>query len=131
VPGAPAPAASPFAYFRAARDEFKRGWGYDLTFTTTDANSTALVLQAYAAGDRAAPPAAVRALEDLQYGRCGQRYGAFAFTWIDPDGDGTYKRSGPDTYATTSGILGLLQKPLPIEFRDARPLTSGCRPLTP
>lgn len=130
VSGAPAPPASPFAFFRAARDELKHGWGYDLTFTTTDANSTALVLQAYAAADRATPSRALRALEDLQYGRCGRRYGAFAFTWIDPDGDGTYKRSGPDTYATTSGILGLLQKPLPIAQHDVTRPASGCRRLT-
>ena len=127
VPGTPVLAANPFGFFRAARDDIKNGWGYDLTFTTTDANSTALVLQAYAAADRNAPPAAVRALRDLQYLRCGPRYGAFAFTWIDPEGDGTYKRSGPDTYATTGGILGLLQKPLPVAEHKVMRRASGCR----
>jgi hypothetical protein len=127
VPDTPQPAVSPFGFFRDARDDIKRGWGYDLTFTTTDANSTALVLQAFAAAGRSAPPAAVHALEDLQYLRCGQKYGAFAFTWIDPDGDGTYKRSGPDTYATTGGILGLFGKPLPIAEHDVTRPVSGCR----
>ena len=47
-----APAASPFAYFRWLRDPIKHGWGYDQNNTLTDANSTALVLQAYAAAGK-------------------------------------------------------------------------------
>jgi hypothetical protein len=127
VPGAPTPAANPFGFFRAARDEIKDGWGYDLTFTTTDANSTALVIQAYVAADRYVPRSAMRALEALQYMRCGPRHGAFAFTWVDPEGDGTYKRTGPDTFGTTGGILGLLKEPLPVAEHDVTRPASRCR----
>ncbi|MGH2788096.1 MAG: hypothetical protein ACRDJV_09315, partial [Actinomycetota bacterium] len=127
VSGSPAPAVNPFAFFRAARDEVKRGWGYDLSFTMTDANSTSMVLGTYTAAGRDAPPAAVRALKELQYLRCGRKYGAFAFTWVDPEGDGTLTRTDPDTFATTSGILGLLRKPLPVpEQRVSKPAAT-CR----
>jgi hypothetical protein len=116
--GAEPPGADPFGYFDAARDPIKRGWGYDLTFNLTDANSTSLVIQAFVASDRDAPHTAERALRNLQYDVCGNNHGAFALSWQDPEGDGTYKRTGPDTYATTGAILGLLDQALPVPPHD-------------
>jgi hypothetical protein len=112
--GPTAPADSPFAYFRHARDPVKRGWGYDQNNTLTDANSTSLVLQAYAAADRRHPRHAMRALKRLQYTRrCGKHFRfSFAFTWKKKSGG--FKRSGPDLGATIGSVLGLLKQPLPV-----------------
>jgi hypothetical protein len=107
----PQPATDPFQFFNSIRDDLKKGWGYSWGFETTDANSTALVLQAYAAQGTAPPAGARKALAELQYGFCSKNRGAFAFTWTDEDGDGKYKRSGPDLGATVGAIMGLTETP--------------------
>jgi hypothetical protein len=94
---------SPWTFFESLRDETHGGWGYTWGYETTDANSTGLVLQAYAAAGLATPPGARKALRHLQYGRCG----AFAFTW-----DGAAK-GAPDLGATIGAVPGLLRKPFP------------------
>ena len=115
-------AADPFEFFEFVRDEIKGGWGYTHGFTLTDANSTALVIQAYAAEERALPKGAKRGLRKLQYNVCSQKKkGAFAYSWSDDNGDGRLtknERTGPDVGATVAGILGLLEKPLPIAARE-------------
>ncbi len=94
---------SPWTFFESLRDETYGGWGYTWGFETTDANSTGLVLQAYAAAGLATPPGARKALRHLQYGRCG----AFAFTW---EGD---TKGAPDLGATIGAVPGLLRLPFP------------------
>jgi hypothetical protein len=107
--------ASPFAYFRSLRDPIKHGWGYDQNNTLTDANSTALVLQAYAAAGIHHPRQAMRALRKLQYrSACGKHFPfAFAFSWTKSRAGGL-KRTGPDIGATIGAALGLLKQPLPV-----------------
>lgn len=107
---------SPFKFFRRARDDAKGGWGYERK-TLTDANSTALVLQAYAAKERRRPRSSLGALKKLQYKLCGDKGGAFAFTYSPRPGGGL-KRSGRDLGATIGGVLGLLRRPLPISSFD-------------
>ena len=63
-------ASSPFGFFRDARDATHRGWGYTPSFGT-DTNSTALVLQAYAAAGRRIPVGGLRALRALQEASVG------------------------------------------------------------
>lgn len=92
-----------FDFFDAIRDDVRGGWGYTWGFETTDANSTALVLQAYASAGKRSPAGSLKALRALQYGRCG----AFAFTW---DGD---VKTGPDLGATIGAAPGLLRLPVP------------------
>lgn len=108
------PAVDPLGFFQAIRDVQFGGWGYTWDFVTTDANSTSLAIQAYAASADPLPAGAFPALKDLQYGR---RCGAFAFTWVD-NGQGGFKRSGPDTGATIGGVLGLLKRRLPVPERN-------------
>jgi hypothetical protein len=110
----PEPAANPFAFFRKIRDDRFGGWGYSWGTEMTDANSTALVLQAYASEGVVVPTGARHALKRLQYRICSgkKRAGSFAFTWSDEDGDGHFRRTGPDVGATIGGILGLLEVPL-------------------
>jgi hypothetical protein len=117
-----APAVSPFAYFRFVRDPVKHGWGYDQNTTLTDANSTALVLQAYAAAGRRHPRRSMHALKRLQYTRrCGKHFRfSFAFTWQKAK-SGRLTRSGPDLGATIGAVLGLLRQPLPIPAESASP----------
>jgi hypothetical protein len=108
------PSTSPFAYFRWVRDPIKHGWGYDQNSTLTDANSTALVLQAYAAAAKRHPRHAMRALKRLQYKRCGNHFRfSVAFTWKKTS-SGHFKRTGPDLGATLGAVLGLLKEPLPV-----------------
>jgi hypothetical protein len=99
---------NPFAFLTMIRDASAApsggGWGYTWGFTTTDANSTALVIQAYAAAERPVPDGSLTALRRLQY-RCG----AFAFSWTD---DG--RRTGPDVGASIGAIPGVLREPLPV-----------------
>jgi hypothetical protein len=99
----------PIEFFEALRDESFGGWGYSWGFEVTDANSTALALQAYAAAGAAEPAGAGDALKDLQYRACG----AWAFTWVD-DGAGGFERSLPNVGATIGGILGLLRLSMPV-----------------
>ncbi|GIU99580.1 MAG: hypothetical protein KatS3mg014_1196 [Actinomycetota bacterium] len=108
--GAPAPAVDPVGFFEAIRDADRGGWGYTWGYGTTDANSTALVLQAYAALGQDPPTGSIRALRELQYLRCG----AFAYSWA---GD---ERTGPNLGATIGAIPGLLRAPFPITGRVAR-----------
>jgi hypothetical protein len=101
--GSATPDADPFAFFSALRDQKRGGWGYTWGFQTTDANSTALVIQALVAENRAVPSGAAAALRALQYG-CG----AFAYSWQSG------ARTGPNVGATIGAILGLLRRPLPV-----------------
>ena len=94
----------PFAYLASMRDAAHGGWGYTFGYETTDANSTALVIQAYAAQAQPPPAGARAALRKLQYG-CG----AFAYSWTDAG-----KRTGPDVGATIGAVPGLLALPLPL-----------------
>jgi hypothetical protein len=98
----------PFSFLTDIRDGSSGpsagGWGYTWDFRTTDANSTALVIQAYAASGDALPDGALGALRRLQY-RCG----AFAFSWT-----GAGIRTGPDVGATIGAIPGILRRPFPI-----------------
>ncbi len=71
------------------------GWSYSASFIATDANSTSLVLQAYAAdGPARRPHGAVAALRRLQYTACG----ACAYTW-----NGSVK-GDPDVGATIGAV---------------------------
>ncbi|MEX2275964.1 MAG: prenyltransferase/squalene oxidase repeat-containing protein [Actinomycetota bacterium] len=105
--GGDALANAPFDFFTAIRDPQFGGWGYSWGYAT-DANSTSLVVQAFAADARTVPAGALAALKKLQYKDCG----AFAFTWI-PDG-GDFVKSAPDPGATISAIVGLLVRPYPV-----------------
>ncbi|MDQ3941155.1 MAG: terpene cyclase/mutase family protein [Actinomycetota bacterium] len=126
------PAVDPFTFFPRARDPIKRGWIYDPASRCnaetrppdcflTDANSTALVIQAYVAADKPIPRGGGRALAALKYAApCGRLAGAFAFTWEERGGE--LRRSpardearGPSVVgATIAAIPGLLRKPFPI-----------------
>jgi hypothetical protein len=96
--------ANPFAFFKTVRDPAKGGWSYSASFLATDANSTALVLQAYAATGQTTPHGAIASLRQLQYGTCG----AFAYTW-----NGATK-GDPDIGATIGAVPGILLAALPI-----------------
>jgi hypothetical protein len=96
-------AASPFAFFDTVRDPAHGGWSYSGSFVSTDANSTALVLQSYAAAGATIPQGGVRALRDLQHA-CG----AWAYTW-----DGSVP-GDPDVGATIAAVPAVVLKPLPI-----------------
>jgi hypothetical protein len=109
----------PFAFFTHIRDDTGGGWGYTWGFTDTDANSTALVIQAYAAASVALPHGALAALRGLQYRRCG----AFAFSRTD---DGT--RTAPNVGATIGAVPGLLRIAFPIV---QAPQAIGPAPTTP
>jgi hypothetical protein len=110
----PEPAVNPFKFLKKIRDDVFKGWGYSWDVATTDSNSTALVLQAYASQGLEPPKGSRRALRRLQYPVCSgkKRAGAFAFTWSDDDGDGHASRTAPDAGATIGGIQGLLEVPL-------------------
>ena len=115
-------ANAPFDYFDEVRDPQFDGWGYTDGYAT-DANSTGLVIQAFAADERSIPAGALAALKQLQYTGCG----AFAFTWV-PDGGG-FVRSAPDSGATISAIVGLLARPYPVaptSVTKAAPSTPPC-----
>jgi hypothetical protein len=97
-------AQSPFAFLDAIRDGTYHGWGYTWGFRRTDANSTALVLQAYASQALEAPTGGVRALRRLQY-PCG----AVAYSFTDAG-----RRSGKDVGASIGAVLGFLEEPFPV-----------------
>lgn len=112
-----------YDFLDTARDPIKKGWVFAPQFacagnqeppdcSVTDANSTALVIQALVAFDQPVPENARRALRSLQYPLCGNRSGAFAVTWVDDDGK--LRRSGPDVGATVGAVPGILEKALPI-----------------
>ena len=122
----------PFRYFELARDAVKGGWRYDFrrrpfgTLAVTDANSTALVLQAYAAAGLEPPPRGRRALAALQYRPCGPIAGAFAYTWVQRDGRWARSPSRAEARAeeasggvtvigaTVGAVPGLAGVPFPI-----------------
>lgn len=128
--------ADPFGYFPSTRDPAKGGYRYsheDTQFgarSYTDTNSTALVIQAYmtCATCDYLPP--VGALKALQYARCGELQGAFAFTWRKSGG--TFHRvpsraeakaeddnDGSTVVGATIGALpGLMLEPLPVGPRE-------------
>jgi hypothetical protein len=105
--GLATPAHDPFAFLDGIRDRRpgpgRGGWGFTWGFRTTDANSTALVLQAYAAAGTAVPLGGVAALRRLQY-PCG----AVAYSWRKG------ARTGRDLGAAIGAILGFLHVPLPV-----------------
>ncbi len=102
---------TPWDFFRTIRDAEYGGWGYTWGFETTDANSTGLVLQAYAAGGRRAPGGSKPALRGLQYAGCG----AFAYSYSDGE------KGAPDVGATIGAVPGLLGKALPFTGTVAGP----------
>jgi hypothetical protein len=99
------PTVDPFGFLDAIRDGVYHGWGYTWGFHRTDANSTALVIQAYVAAGLTPPPGGVRALRHLQY-PCG----AVAYSFAD---DGS--RTGKDVGATIGAVPGFLKMPFPVE----------------
>jgi hypothetical protein len=115
---------NPFTYFRSARDPVKRGWVYEAAGKCetaneegfcyrSDANSTALVIQAHLARDRVLPTGAMKALTNLQYKLCGDDAGAFAFTWMKTD-EGL-RKDARNLGATTAAIPALMKKPFPLD----------------
>jgi hypothetical protein len=114
---------SPWRFFKDARDPFKKGWVFAPQFacgpgeappgcSLTDANSTALVIQAFVASERKVPRKGSKALRNLQYRRCGKNAGAFAVAWSVVND--RLRKSGPDIGATIGAVQGLLRKPLPL-----------------
>ena len=95
--------ASPFTFFSTMRDPTHGGWSYTPELAVTDANSTALVIQAFKADHRSVPTGGLVALRALQYAGCG----AFAFTW---DGD---TRTGVNLGATIGAVPALMLRPMP------------------
>ncbi len=94
-------------FFATLRDG-SAGWGYSQCCRRTDANSTAMVIQAYTAASMAVPSGGSAALRDLQL-RCG--------AW-------SYQAGGPaDVGATIGAILGILRQTLPVpQLDDVYPL---------
>jgi hypothetical protein len=112
------PRRDPIRFFDTLRDARHGGWGYTWGYRTTDANSTALVIQAYRAMRTRIPAGALRALRALQYA-CG----SVAYSWSGPR-----TRTGPDIGATIGAVLGLLRLPLPFSGGVAGELpTSTCK----
>ncbi len=105
-------AHDPFVFLEEIRDAAYGGWGYSWSFSGTDANSTALVIQAYVSSERAIPDGAIAALRRLQY-PCG----AFAFTR-----DAAGKKTGADVGATIGAVLGLLRVARPVPDAQLGPL---------
>lgn len=98
---------TPFTFFASLRDQEPHGhhgWPYAVSNPGTDANSTALVIQAYRAAHVPLPPLSIQALRDLQTPVCG----AFAFTWTKG------RRGGPDPGATIGAVPGLLRDAFPV-----------------
>jgi hypothetical protein len=119
---------NPLRFFRKIRDTKKGGWGYTWNLKLTDANSTALAIQAFVAQGAALPSGAMRALKRLQYRLCGKRAGAFAYTYEKRD-DGSFRKTAPDAGATIGAIPGLLKRPLPVAAFDvtrAAPSPGAC-----
>lgn len=139
--------ADPFDYFRTAKDRVKGGFRYSHEReqfgepSYTDANSTALVIQAYRTRG-SIPVRALPALKELQYARCGSLQGAFAYTWKKV-GDRLVRspsrkearaeeENGGSTVAgaTIGAIQGLMKEPLPLEaaaIRRGAPGPTRCK----
>ena len=121
-------ARDPLAFFRKIRDPRKGGWGYTWNLRLTDANSTAVVIQAFAALGARLPDGAMKALTSLQYRLCGRRAGAFAYTYEEREGGGL-RKTPPDTGATIAAIPGLLKRPLPVDafaVTEPAPTAAAC-----
>ena len=104
-----------FGYLDDLRDPDHGGWGYTAAFPATDANSTALVIQAHLASKRSLPAGAMAALRGLQVGLCGRNAGAFRFLY----GAG----NPPDVGATISATPALVKQSLPLEpFKVTKPV---------
>lgn len=130
--------ADPFAYFPMTKDPVKGGYRYsheDTQFgapSYTDANSTALVIQAYLTCDTCDFTPPIRALKALRYARCGALQGAFAFTWQDVGGrlrrlplkaEAKAEKSNDGSTvagATIGAIPGLMLEPLPVGPRSVK-----------
>ena len=108
--------ADPFGFFPTVRDHAK-GWGYSAGFTT-DANSSALVLQAYAAAGLPIPTGGMTALRRLQYPACG----AFAYSYTGG------AKTEPDVGATIGAVPGLVRATLPVSgsVRTGLPAVRAC-----
>ncbi|HEX6843602.1 MAG TPA: hypothetical protein VF235_00670 [Actinomycetota bacterium] len=107
-----------FGYFDGRWDTTYMGWGYTAEYPTTDANSTALVIQAYLATGEPLPKRAMKALRALQYG-CG----AFAYSYDDEG-----RRTGKNLGATIAAVPALRKLPFPYEGDVAGALpASTCR----
>lgn len=117
----------PFAFFLSRRDPVKNGWGYDAHFPLTNANSTALVIEAFRDHPyRDLPAGAVRALTRLQRRLCGKNAGAFAYSYEERD-DGTFRKTDPDVGATIGAILGLRSRPFDqVAVTKAPPRVTKC-----
>jgi hypothetical protein len=93
----------PFPFFETARDAVHQGWEYSPGFGT-DANSTALVIQAYLAGGLAIPTGGLQALRALQP---DLSVGAWAYSYVgDEPGD-------PNLGATVGAVPAIVQVTLP------------------
>ena len=106
----------PFGFFAAMRDATYGGWGYTWDYPTTDANSTALVIQAYSAESEPLPSGAREALRHLQY-RCG----AVAYSW-----DSGGKRTGRDVGASVGAAPAFAHLAIPF----TRPVSGELDPTT-
>lgn len=118
----------PLTFFRKIRDPRKGGWGYTWNLRLTDANSTALAIQAFVASGARLPRGAMKALTSLQYRLCGKRAGAFAYTYEEKEGGGL-RKTPPDAGATIAAIPGLLKRPLPVEpfaVTEPAPTATAC-----
>jgi hypothetical protein len=110
--------SSPFPYLASARDATHGGWEYSPGFGT-DANSTALVIQAYVSAGRAIPAGGLAALRALQPDiGCG----AWAYAYED-DEPGV-----PDVGATIGAIPAVLRVTFPLlpGSGAAKVPTRGC-----
>lgn len=142
----------PFTYFDSARDPEKHGWRYSHeaelfgSDVFTDANSTALVIQAYSAEGMTAPKAGRKALRALAYPlvpiTCASGNsrdplsGAYANTWKLRGGElrrfpseksarAEKENGGPTVIGATIGaVLGLLEQPLPLPEESGPPVVS-------
>lgn len=116
-------ANDPFAFFTSIRDARYGGWGYSWGVETSDANSTALVIQAYVSAGMPLPRGAMAALRALRDTSCG----GWSFTWVEgPDGP---TPDDPNPGATIGAVLGILRQPLPVPpgaVRGAATPRPGC-----
>jgi hypothetical protein len=106
-----------FTFLESLRDDEHGGWGYSTVFppVVTDANSTALVIQAHLAAERPIPSGAMGALKGLQVALCGRNAGAFRFLYGETN--------PPDLGATISAAPALVKQSLPIEsFNVTKPV---------
>jgi len=105
-------ASGPFPFFAALRDATYGGWGYTWGFRRTDANSTALVIQAIL-GEGGTPSGTrwvkgtntpFTALGSYQIGCSQPDYGAFFFP----------PNTSANTFATVQAVPAMASKTLPV-----------------